>query len=238
MLLPKKPHPQALSDLRPISLSNFINKVISRVLHDRLENILPSLISSNQTGFLKGRSIFENILLTQEIVTDIRLREKPANVVIKLGMTKAYDRVSWKYLLHTLGKMGFSKHYITMIWNLLASNWYSVLVNGQSTRFSKSTKAVKQGDPLSPTPFILSSEVLSRLMNKLFEDKQFLGYGMPKWTDPLNHLAYADDTIIFASPDIYSLNKIVEVLTQYEHTSGQQVNKAKSSYYMHKNMAD
>nr|XP_016471965.1 PREDICTED: uncharacterized protein LOC107794026 [Nicotiana tabacum] len=119
VLLPKKPQVQTFYDLRPISLSNFINKVIFRVLHDRLETILPSLISSNQSGFVKGRSIFENILLTHEIITDIRLRWKPANVVIKIDMAKAYD-------------MG------------------------------------------------------------------------------VTHLAYADDTIIFTSADIYSLNKIVE----------------------------
>ncbi|XP_070042828.1 uncharacterized protein [Nicotiana tomentosiformis] len=70
------------------------NLIISRVMHDRLEKIFPPLISSNQSGFVKGRTIFENMLLTQEIVTDIRLREKPANVVIKLYMAKAYDRVS------------------------------------------------------------------------------------------------------------------------------------------------
>ncbi|XP_075077140.1 uncharacterized protein LOC142163885 [Nicotiana tabacum] len=71
-----------------------ILQVISRVVHDSLEKILPSLISSNQLGFVKGTSIFENILLTLEIVTDIRLRGKPANVVIKLDMAKAYDKVS------------------------------------------------------------------------------------------------------------------------------------------------
>ncbi|XP_075083347.1 uncharacterized protein LOC142167090 [Nicotiana tabacum] len=65
VLLPKKPRAEIFSDLRPISLSNFINKVLSRVLHDRLESFLPSLIAPNQFGFVKGRSIFENILLTQ-----------------------------------------------------------------------------------------------------------------------------------------------------------------------------
>lgn len=63
------------------------------MIHDRLENLLPTPISHNQSGFVKGRRIFDNILLTQEIVTDLRLRGKPANVVIKLNMAKAYDRV-------------------------------------------------------------------------------------------------------------------------------------------------
>ncbi|XP_075087590.1 uncharacterized protein LOC142169603 [Nicotiana tabacum] len=205
----------------------------TRVVHDRLEKILPSLISSNQSGFVKGRSIFETILLTQEIVTYIRLREKPANVVIKLNMEKAYDRVSWKYLMHILRKMGFAECFINMIWNLISNNWCSVLINGQASGLFHSTRGVKQGDPLSPSLFIISLEVLSRSLNKLFEDMRFKGFGMPKWADPLNHLAYADNTIIFSSADPYSLRKIVKVLSKYEHTSGQMINKTKSSFYMH-----
>ncbi|XP_060211928.1 uncharacterized protein LOC132639499 [Lycium barbarum] len=101
--------PDGFSDLRPISLSNSINKVISRVMHDKLESILPSLILVNQSGFFKGRNIIENVFLTQELVDDIRKRGKPANVIIKLDMAKAYDRVSWRYLAQVLRKMGFAK---------------------------------------------------------------------------------------------------------------------------------
>ncbi|XP_075084877.1 uncharacterized protein LOC142168116 [Nicotiana tabacum] len=148
-------------------------------------------------------------IVGEDIFNMVERRGKPANVVIKLDMANAYDRVSWQYALHVLGRMGFAEHYIIMIWNLLANNW-----------------EVKQGDPLSPALFILSAEVLTRTTNKLFDDKKFIGYGMPKWIDPLNHLAYADDTIIFSSADTYSLGKIVKVLTQYEQTSGQLINKS------------
>nr|XP_016511576.1 PREDICTED: uncharacterized protein LOC107828724 [Nicotiana tabacum] len=118
------------------------------------------------------------------------------------------------------------------------NNWYSVLVNGQSSVFFKSTKGVKQGDPLSPALFILSAELLSRSLNKLFEDKSFVGFGMPKWSDSLNHLAYADDTIIFASAHPPSLSKIMAVLGNYEKISGQMINKDKSSYYMYSKVAN
>ncbi|XP_075091545.1 uncharacterized protein LOC142171747 [Nicotiana tabacum] len=273
VMLPKKPMVQIFYDLRPISLSKFINKVISRVLHDRLEKLLPALISPNQSRFMKGRSIFENILLTHERVTDIRLRDKIANVMIKIDMTKAYDRVSLKYLLHVLRKMGFAEQFINMVWNLISNNWYSVLVNGQdlgffkSTRgvkqgdplspvlfilsvevnvlvngqdlgFFKSTRGVKQGDPLSPALFILSAEVLPRSLNKLFEDKAFIGFGLPKWSEPLNHLAYVDNTIIFASAQPESLKKVMTVLGSFERISGQLINKSKSSFYMHANVSN
>lgn len=99
---------------------------MSRVLHDRMVEVLPRIISMNQSGFVKGRSIFENILLAQEIITDINMRNKNINVVVKLDMAKAYDRVSWIYLTKVLRCFGFTE------WRLLSNNWYSVLVNGRS----------------------------------------------------------------------------------------------------------
>ncbi|XP_059287623.1 uncharacterized protein LOC132040947 [Lycium ferocissimum] len=197
VLLPKKNNIETFGDMGSIRLSNFINKVISRVVQDKLEGLLPSLISPNQSGFVKGRCIIENVLLTHEVVADIRLRGKPANVVLKLDMAKAYDRVSWSYLIRVLRKMGFAEVFIDKVWRLIANNWHSILLNGQASGFFHSTKGVKQGDPLSPTLFILSAEVLSGALNSLFENKDFRSYGMPKWSANLNHLAYADGNNFF-----------------------------------------
>ncbi|XP_060216639.1 uncharacterized protein LOC132644099 [Lycium barbarum] len=169
-----------------------------------------------QYGFVKGRCIIENVLLTQEVVTDIRLMGEPANVVLKLDMAKAYDRVSWSYLIRVLRKMGFAEVFIDMVWRLIANKWYSILLNGQASGFFHSTRGVKQGDPLFPALFILSAEVLSRALNSLFKNNEFRSYGMPKWSASLNHLAYADDKIIYSFADSRSLELIMEVLHYYE----------------------
>lgn len=63
VLLPKKKEVNTFSDMRLISLSNFITKVFSRVIHARLVGLLPNLISDEQSGFVKGRSIVENVFV-------------------------------------------------------------------------------------------------------------------------------------------------------------------------------
>lgn len=72
----------------------FINKVILRVIHERLVRVLHKIISYNQSGFVKGRSVIENVLLAHEIIRNINRRNKFINVVVKLDMIKAYDRES------------------------------------------------------------------------------------------------------------------------------------------------
>ncbi|XP_075079894.1 uncharacterized protein LOC142165180 [Nicotiana tabacum] len=154
-------------------------------------------------------------------------------MVIKLDMTKAYDRFSWLFLTKVLRKIGFCERFIGLIFHLVSNNWYSVLLNGQSFGFFKSTRAVKQGDPLSTTLFILAAEALSRGLNSLHRNPYFCSFGLPKWSSKINHLVYADDTIIFSSADATSLRLIMEVLGAYEATSGQLINKSKSALYMH-----
>lgn len=59
-----------------------------------IAKVLPKLISNNQVGFVKGKSISKNMILAQEIIQDMRLMSKWHNVEVKLDMDKAYDRAS------------------------------------------------------------------------------------------------------------------------------------------------
>lgn len=101
---------RSFGDLRPISLSTFLNKVVSKVLQGRIDKVIYKIISSDQTGFMKEMSISENELLAQEIVKDINKKTRHVNVMVKLDMTKAYDRISWVFLTKIMRNFGFGEN--------------------------------------------------------------------------------------------------------------------------------
>ena len=116
------PNPNKLIVFTSISLSNFTSKTISKIVSIRLSPILPYLISSNQSGFVKGRSISESIMLAQEIIHQIKKPNIGSNVIIKVDMAKAYDRVSWSYICLVLRKMGFDEIFIDMALKIMAND--------------------------------------------------------------------------------------------------------------------
>lgn len=76
---------------------------------------MKKLVSSNQSGFVKESLITESILLAQEIIHNISKTNKSGNIVIKLDMSQAYDRMSWHFVILVLSKFGFSKPFTKLI---------------------------------------------------------------------------------------------------------------------------
>ena len=71
VLISKVQNPNSFAQFRPISLCNFLNKVLLRILAERLAPLLPRIVSPNQSGFIRGHQIFDNFLLVQEVIMGI-----------------------------------------------------------------------------------------------------------------------------------------------------------------------
>ncbi|KAL0447058.1 UNVERIFIED_CONTAM: hypothetical protein Slati_1833700 [Sesamum latifolium] len=179
------------------------------------------------SGFVPKRLIGDNILLAQEIMHSIAANKIDWNVALKLDMAKAYDTVNWNFLELILQKLGFPKRTIVLIRNCTNNCWFSILINGVLSGFFKSTRGLRQGDPLSPTLFVLAAEYLSRGLNNLFITYKSLAF---KGSEGISHLAYADDVIIFTNSNAEGLRKIMNFLHDFEKKSGQCISIVKSSF--------
>lgn len=100
VLIPKKDNADSMKDLRPIALCNVLYKVIAKVLSNRLQVILPDIISENQSAFVPNRNITDNVLVAFEMLHYMKQKKKglEGEVALKLDVSKAYDRVDWGFL--------------------------------------------------------------------------------------------------------------------------------------------
>ena len=152
-------------------------------------------------------------------------------------MSKAYDRVEWKFLEYMLHATGFPQHWWHLIMECVCSVSYSIIINGSQTDFFEPRRGLRQGDPLSPYLFILCAEGLSSLIRKIERQGLWSGIQMGRAGPLISHLLFADDSLFFAKADERSIQVIMEVLEIYGKASGPKVNFQKFQLYCSSNMS-
>lgn len=151
--------------------------------------------------------------------------------MLKLDLAKAYDRVHWPYLLSILRQKGFDEQWINIIYHTFCNCWYSITYQGCSGGFFKSSRGLRQGDPLSPALFVLMQDALSHQLKTNLLNRKFLPYSCTNVTINVTHLCFTDDLLLFCSANIPSIKFISSLLQRFEACSVQKINYHKSAIY-------
>jgi hypothetical protein len=107
-LIPKKEDAAQVKDFRPISLVHSVAKLIAKILANRLAARLHEMVSPNQSAFIKGRFIQDNFMLVQQ-TSRLLHHQKKASLLFKLDITKAFDSISWPFLIDVMKHLGFGQ---------------------------------------------------------------------------------------------------------------------------------
>ena len=135
-----------LKNWRPISLLNNDYKIVPKALALGLEKVLPTIISLNQTGYVKGRYIGESIRIITDMLSFTK-KENIPGIAIFLDFEKAFDSIEWCYLQQCLAVFNFGlqlRQWVTVLYNLSSC----VLNNGFGTKHFNLSRGVRQGCPL------------------------------------------------------------------------------------------
>ena len=196
-LIPKIKNPTKMSDFRPISLCNVSYKIISKILAKRLKPILSTIISENQSAFVPGRLITDNVLVTFEIMHYLKKRKRGKDnyMEVKLDVSKVYDRVEWSFLEKMMKKMGFDDKWINLIMKCISTISYAVLINRETHGCITPTRGLCQGDPISPYLFLLCSESFTELIMVAARNNK-LSISICRGNPRITHLLFADNLIL------------------------------------------
>ncbi|KAL9668150.1 hypothetical protein QQ045_002525 [Rhodiola kirilowii] len=238
-LISKQKRADKVHLFRPISLTGVKAKVISKVIANRLQDILGEVISMEQCAFVKDRLISDTILLAQEINHFIRTNsQQHVYGSLKLDITKAYDTVDWLFLRGILNKLGFAEDWVNMIMRIVTSVTYSIKVNGSYTASLVPQRGLRQGDPLSPYLYILCTEWFSARIREYNMYGLVDGIKICRRAPYVSHLLFADDSLLYLKVTQNSIQKLRELLDEYECISGQGVNFSKSEIMTSRNLSD
>lgn len=170
------------SNYRPISLTSIVCRAMERIL---VKNLLPFLLEHDvipdaQHGFLPGRSVITNLLVSANEWTKLMDQKLPVDVLY-LDFSRAFDKVPHHMLLHKLEHFGIRGHLLEWFRAFLTDRTFSVRVGTSYSHPRPVTSGVPQGSVLGPILFLIYTVDLLKSLRS-------------------GHGAYADDCKLFGCP--------------------------------------
>lgn len=229
-LVPKFPGATRITDYRPISCLNTIYKVISRLLVKRLKPILQELILPNQTAFVEGRLLVENTVLASELVNGYHRNKGLIKITIKFDIAKAFDTLSWDFLFSALDNFDLPEAFLNLLRACIRTTSFTVGYNGVVNGFLKGKRVLRQEDPLSPYLFVIAMNCLSMMLDKEARTGH-LSYHHHCYKTKLTHLSFANDLLIFIDGSLEPVQRVLQILHEFELRSGLALSLQKSSFF-------
>ena len=226
LLLKQEPNgqykdPTNLKNWRPLALQGCDAKLLSKCIAIRMEKVLSTIIHENQSGFLKGRYIGDNLRQLMEIIEHYDKSQEPGLIFVA-DLEKAFDKLSHDFIFKTLSYYNFGHSFIRWVKVLNKHTSCKIINNGYISESVSLERGVKQGCPLSPYLFIAAIEILA---SKVRSNTRIRGLNIQGLNEKVS--MYADDTNFFLSPNVDSLKALTNDLDLFSTMSGLNPNYAK-----------
>lgn len=170
----------------------------------------------------------DNVLLSHELLHMVNTKRNGDMAVVKLDMSKAYNRVDWTFLYKVLHAYGFPNKWVQLLSQFVSTVSFKTLVNGKTSPPFRPKCGLRQGDPLSPYLFLFCMDILSRMLTLAEDIKLIRGLRVSRRSPSFTHLFFADDAMLFFKGNQGSCTSVSEILERFGKISGQHLNLNKS----------
>uniref|UniRef100_A0A8C4T7W4 Reverse transcriptase domain-containing protein n=1 Tax=Erpetoichthys calabaricus TaxID=27687 RepID=A0A8C4T7W4_ERPCA len=198
-------------------------KILSKILARRMEKVLPSVISQDQTGFIKVRHLSSNLRRLFNVIYSPAKSNTP-EILLSLDAEKAFDMIEWNYLFTALEKFGFGPNICAWIKLLYTNPEASVCINNICSDYFKLERGTRQGCPLSPLLFAIAIKPLAVHCRNSYQIKGIVREGLEQKIS-----LYADDMVLYISDPENTVPAVLTALTEFQKISGLRINLNKNT---------
>ena len=227
-LIPKKlKDPRKICNLRPITLLNNDFKILAKAIANRLKAVLPEFVLSEQTGFMQGRHLHDNVRRTMDIIAHVNKSNDRA-VIISVDYEKCFDRIEHASIFAALKFFNIPDEFIK--WTQLFFNDLKICTQnaGEISHFVSKTRGINQGCPISPLCFNVVGAVLALLIKT---NEKIKGLKPGRIALPEVITQFADDTGLYLEYSQESLDATLSTLTCIERNTGLKISYDKTCIY-------
>ena len=216
-----------LASYRPITLLNTDLKLAQRVLSDRLQRPLDLWVSPAQTAFLRGRSIADNVLMTQRLMEYLEAAGQPGAMLV-LDIKQAYDRVDRQWLTACAQRMGLPAGYMRWLHLFMANTRSRVMLNGHVSPDFAVLNGLPQGGPLAPLLWVLQLQPFTAALERAQSAGLLRSPLLPSGDQapPVSH--HADDTKLYLRDLAADGAAALACIGQYKDASGAEMHQDKN----------
>lgn len=225
-LIPKKTDKIRLKDWRPLTMLSIPYKIINKLIAGRTQKVLPLIVNQQQTGFVKGRHILNNVSTAWLLKDWLEMTKTPA-LFLGLDFEKAFDLVKHDYLWDTLKALGLGGKYSLLLKGLIKEARAKVHINGSFTEEILMARGVRQGCPLAPLLFAMASQPLMAYLDDQLLTGRLHGIQVHEAL-VISYMLFADDLGMFVPASESHFNEVISCLRKYEAASGSKLNLQKS----------
>jgi hypothetical protein len=155
----------------------------------------------------------------------------PTRCALKVDLKKAFDTISWDFILKALQAIGIPGKMVGWIHTCISSTYFSISLNEELHGFFQSSRGLRQGDPLPPYLFVLAMEGLGGALNLAATNPLFRFHWRCK-QNSIIHLSFADDLMLFCKANLESMKIIQDALDNFSCISGLTINHDKSLVFL------
>lgn len=172
-------------------------------------------------------------LLVQETLHSMnKSKGKVGWLILKLDIRKAFDSISWSFILKILKALNLPPQWISLIDSCFLNMDYTPTINDIKLDPLKLEKGIRQGDPLSPYFFILTMEYLSTLISTNVNQNKWKPFKVNNFDFKTSHLLFVDDILLFAKAYNYIISSIKLILYEFCKVRRMKINHEKSTLWL------